>query len=108
VGTFFFRKALWVGGVCSRLTRESRVNAAIARSLAEGVRPVLYCHPWELDDAHPPMKGLTVVQRLVKFAGRRRTESRLARLMKRYRFEPISAARAGLFPVLALAAGEAA
>ncbi len=93
MGTFFTRRAIWGGGVCSRLTRESRVTAAIERSLAAGVPPVLYAHPWEFDPEHPPMPGLTVVGRLVHFAGRTRTEERWARWVKRWTFAPISSAR---------------
>jgi hypothetical protein len=81
---------MWGGGVCARLTRESRVSAAIERVLADGFPPVLYAHPWEFDDAHPPMPGLSPVQRLVHFAGRARTEGRWRRLLARYRFGPIS------------------
>ena len=93
MGTFFGFRAMWGGGVCARLTRESRVSAAIERALADGVPPVLYAHPWEFDDAHPPMPGLWPVQRLVHFAGRTRTEGRWRRLLSRYRFRPISSVR---------------
>jgi hypothetical protein len=94
MGSFFSRRALWGGGVCMRLTRFSRIDAAVERSLAAGIPPVLYCHPWELDEAHPPMPGLSVVQRLVKFAGRRRTEERLRTWLSRRTFSPISSVRA--------------
>lgn len=94
MGTFFGFRAMWGGGVCARLTRESRVSTAIERALADGVPPVLYAHPWEFDDAHPPMPGLSAVQHLVHFAGRTRTEARWARFLKRWTFAPISSARA--------------
>lgn len=94
VGTFFFRRAMWGGGVCMRMTRLSRVDAAIDRTLAGGLSPVLYCHPWEFDQEHPPMPGLSVVERLVKFAGRRRTEKRLKVWLARHTFAPISSVRA--------------
>ncbi|MEO8585307.1 MAG: polysaccharide deacetylase family protein [Acidobacteriota bacterium] len=94
MGTFFSYRALWGGGVCARLTRESRIAGAIERSLAAGVPPVLYAHPWEFDDAHPAMPGLAPVQRLVHFAGRPRTERRWGRWLKRWTFAPISSARA--------------
>lgn len=89
-GTFFLRPALWGGGVCMRLSRFRRVNAAFEREMAVGVPPVLYCHPWEFDRDHPPMPGLTVVERLVRFAGRRRTEARLRFWLERHTFGPIS------------------
>jgi peptidoglycan-N-acetylglucosamine deacetylase len=93
MGTFFGFRAIWGGGVCARLTRESRISAAIERALAEGVPPVLYAHPWEFDDEHPAMPGLPQVSRLVHFAGRTRTEGRWARFLKRWTFAPISSAR---------------
>ena len=93
MGTFFGRRAMWGGGVCARLTRESRIESAIERALAAGVPPVLYAHPWEFDPAHPAMPGLSTVQRLVHFGGRRRTEERWARWLRRWTFEPISSAR---------------
>ncbi|MFI5180022.1 MAG: polysaccharide deacetylase family protein [Thermoanaerobaculia bacterium] len=94
MGTFFFRRAMWGGGVCMRMTRFTRVNGAVERALAESIAPVLYCHPWEFDDAHPPMPGLTIVERLVKFAGRRRTEVRLRAWLARHTFAPISSVAA--------------
>lgn len=89
VGSFFFRRALLGGGVCSRLSREARVFAAVEAELARGVPPVLYCHPWELDDEHPPMR-LSPLGRLVHFAGRKRVTPRLGRLLSRFRFRPIA------------------
>jgi polysaccharide deacetylase family protein (PEP-CTERM system associated) len=94
MGTFFGFRAIWGGGVCARMTRESRVLAAIDRALAAGVPPVLYAHPWEFDPDHPAMPGLSLVPRLVHFAGRSRTEARWARFLKRWTFAPISSARA--------------
>ena len=93
MGTFFGFRAMWGGGVCARLTRESRVFAAIEGALASGVPPVLYGHPWEFDEEHPPMPGLSPVQRLVHFAGRTRTEGRWRRLLARHRLQPISSVR---------------
>lgn len=93
MGTFFFRKAMLGGGVCARLSREGRVRAAIERSIAAGVPPVLYLHPWEADPDHPPMK-LDLLSWLVHFAGRTRTLPRLVRLLRDHRFRPISEARA--------------
>jgi hypothetical protein len=92
MGTFFGFRAMWGGGVCARLTRESRISAAVERSLEAGVPAVLYAHPWEFDDAHPAMPGLSPVQRLVHFAGRRRTEARWARWLERWTFAPVSSA----------------
>jgi len=90
-GSFFFRRALLGGGVCSRMSRFSRVRSLVARSLAAGIPPVLYLHPWELDESHPEMK-LPFVGNLVHFAGRSRTAPRLRSLLSEHRFQGISAA----------------
>ena len=81
-------------GACARASRARAVSStAIERALASGVPPVLYAHPWEFDDAHPPMPGLSPVERLVHFAGRTRTEARWTRFLKRWTFAPISSVR---------------
>jgi polysaccharide deacetylase family protein (PEP-CTERM system associated) len=90
-GSFFFRRAIVGGGVCSRLSRLSRVEKLMEREIGAGAAPVLYLHPWELDEAHPPMR-LSFVGNLVHFAGRARTRERLRSLLLRYRFAPISSA----------------
>lgn len=95
MGTFFGFPAMWGGGVCSRLTREGRIVDAIESQIARGIPPVLYAHPWEFDDAHPAMPGLSPVQRLVHFGGRTRTEERWKRFLKRWTFAPISSVREG-------------
>ena len=88
-GSFFFRPALLGGGVCSRLSRAGRIERLIQQELAAGGSPVLYLHPWELDDDHPPMH-LSLLGRLVHFGGRQRTGPRLAALLRTYRLAPIS------------------
>lgn len=90
-GSFFFRRALLGGGVCSRLSRASRVRRLVDRSLASGIPPVLYLHPWELDEEHPRMR-LPLVSSLVHFAGRGRTRGRLAGLLAAHRFGTVSGA----------------
>ena len=83
VGTFFGRPAMLGGGWTSRLSREARVGSAVEAALARGESPVLYLHPWEVDDAHPPM-DLPPVARLVHFGGRGRVVPRLSRLLARH------------------------
>ncbi len=92
MGRFFGRPAMLGGGVCSRLSREARVVATVEAARAEGRPPVLYLHPWEVDDAHPPM-SLGPLDRLVHFGGRGRALPRLRRYLARWDFEPISSAR---------------
>lgn len=89
MGSFFLRPAMWGGGVCGRLTRFSRIRAAVEGRRAAGLPAVLYCHPWEFDDAHPAM-DLPLVGTLVHFAGRRRTEPRLRALLGASPASPLS------------------
>jgi polysaccharide deacetylase family protein (PEP-CTERM system associated) len=84
VGTFFGRPAMLGGGWTSRLSREARVTAAVEAALARGESPVLYLHPWEVDEEHPPM-DLSPVEKLVHFGGRSRVVPRLSRLLSRHR-----------------------
>jgi polysaccharide deacetylase family protein (PEP-CTERM system associated) len=83
VGTFFGRPAMLGGGWTSRLSREARVGAAVEAALGRGESPVLYVHPWEVDEAHPPM-DLPPVARLVHYGGRGRVVPRLSRLLARH------------------------
>jgi polysaccharide deacetylase family protein (PEP-CTERM system associated) len=82
VGTFFGRRAMLGGGWTSRLSREARVGAAVQAALDRGESPVLYLHPWEVDEEHPAM-NLSPVARLVHFGGRGRVVPRLTRLLSR-------------------------
>lgn len=93
MGTFFFRPAILGGGVCSRMTRFSRLLGFVEKARAAGIPPVLYLHPWELDPEHPAMR-LSLVGSLVHFAGRRRTAPRLERLLSLYRFALLGSAHA--------------
>ncbi|MEO6325260.1 MAG: polysaccharide deacetylase family protein [Thermoanaerobaculia bacterium] len=93
MGSFFFRRAMLGGGVCSRLSRFDRVLAAIDGALAEDRSPVIYFHPWEFDPQHPPMQ-LSPLGRLVHYGGRSRSLPRLVKLLDRYDFRPISEAAA--------------
>jgi polysaccharide deacetylase family protein (PEP-CTERM system associated) len=95
MGTFFFRRAMLGGGVCSRMSRFARVTASIEGALARGAAPVLYVHPWELDPEHPRMR-LSPLGTLIHFAGRRRVAPRLARLLATYELRPIGS----LLPLL--------
>ena len=103
VGTFFGRPAMLGGGWTSRLSRESRVVAAVGEQLARGRSPVFYLHPWEVDDAHPPM-DLGPVARLVHFGGRGRVVPRLTRLLSLHGSVPLAEA----FPEGAFREGVAA
>ncbi len=103
VGTFFGQPAMIGGGWTSRLSREGRISRVIDEALGRGESPVLYIHPWEVDEAHPPME-LPPVARLVHFGGRSRVAPRLARLLARHR----SASLAEAFPSFSRTRGVAA
>ena len=61
-----------------------------------GEPAVFTIHPWELDPQHPPMPGLTAIQRTVHFLGLRRLPARLQRFLARERCVAIEDALAGL------------
>jgi len=103
VGTFFGQPAMLGGGWTSRLSREARVVGAVEAALSRGESPVLYLHPWEVDEEHPRM-DLPPVARLVHFGGRGRVVPRLTRLLARHR----SASLAEAFPAGAWGRGVAA
>jgi polysaccharide deacetylase family protein (PEP-CTERM system associated) len=84
VGTFLGRPAMLGGGWTSRFSREARVTAAVETALSRGESPVLYLHPWEVDEEHPSME-LSPIARLVHFGGRGRVVPRLTRLLSRHR-----------------------
>ncbi|HYN40311.1 MAG TPA: polysaccharide deacetylase family protein [Thermoanaerobaculia bacterium] len=84
VGTLFGFPAMLGGGWTSRFSREARVTAAVEAALARGESPVLYVHPWEVDEEHPPME-LSPIARLVHFGARGRVVPRLTRLLSRHR-----------------------
>jgi len=84
VGTLFGWPAMLGGGWTSRISREARVAAAVDAALSRGESPVLYLHPWEVDEEHPPME-LSPIARLVHFGARGRVVPRLTRLLGRHR-----------------------
>ena len=98
VGTFLGRPAMLGGGWTSRFSREARVTAAVETALSRGESPVLYLHPWEVDEEHPSME-LSPIARLVHFGARGRVVPRLTRLLSRHRATSLAEAfPAGSFP----------
>jgi len=74
--------------------------AAAERAVRERGEPAVFTvHPWELDPAHPPMPGLSPIQRTVHFLGLRRLPGRLHRFLERERCVALEDALAGLRPV---------
>lgn len=94
VGTFLGRPAMLGGGWTSRFSREGRVAAAVEAALSRDESPVLYLHPWEVDEEHPSME-LSPIARLVPFGGRGRVVPRLTRLLSRHRSSSLAEAFPG-------------
>jgi polysaccharide deacetylase family protein (PEP-CTERM system associated) len=103
VGTFFGFPAMLGGGWTSRYSREARITAAVEAALAKGESPVLYLHPWEVDQEHPEME-LSPMARLVHFGARGRVVPRLTRLLSGHRGSSL----AEVFPAGTLRREEAA
>ena len=68
-----------------RVLPERRLAAAEQAVRERGEPAVFTVHPWELDPSHPPMPGLSLIQRTVHFLGLRRLPERLHRLLERER-----------------------
>ena len=84
-----------------RILPEGRLTSA-ERSVRQRGEPAVFTfHPWELDPAHPPMPGLSPIQRTVHFLGLRRLPDRLHRFLERERCVALEDALAGLAPVAA-------
>ena len=76
------------GGWAFRQLRWARLMGAAAGARNGGAPAIFTFHPWELDTDHPPMTGLSSLQRLTHFAHRGRAVGRFRRLLAR---EPMAA-----------------
>jgi len=76
------------GGGYLRLLPVRVLGRALKKAARQGRPGMLYLHPWELDPGQPvlPMPRLTRFRHRV---GLRRTESKLRRLLRRFRFTSI-------------------
>ncbi len=81
-----------------RVLPESRVAAAENAARQRGEPAVFTFHPWEFDRAHPPMPGLSPVQRAVHFLGLSGLPERFSRWLARERCAALEDALAGLAP----------
>lgn len=80
------------GGGYFRLLPYAVSRAAIARMNREGMPAVFYLHPWELDPGQPRVKGLSAKSRFRHYVNLSRTQDRLTRLTRAFRWERIDAA----------------
>jgi hypothetical protein len=91
------------GGGYFRLLPYAWTRWSLARINAREGRPaVFYLHPWEIDPDQPRIRA-GLVGRLRHYTNLRQTESRLRRLLREFRFAPMSqllAAQSESLPVL--------
>jgi polysaccharide deacetylase family protein (PEP-CTERM system associated) len=78
------------GGAYLRLLPPVLVEAAVASAERRGEAATLYIHPWEVDPEQPRI-DVSLKTRIRHYGGLRRTSQRLERLLKRFKFQPISA-----------------
>jgi polysaccharide deacetylase family protein (PEP-CTERM system associated) len=74
------------GGGYLRLLPLFVTRGAIRRINAEGHPAVVYLHPWEVDPGQPPVPGVPALARFRHGVNLHRTEVRLRRLLKTFRF----------------------
>jgi polysaccharide deacetylase family protein (PEP-CTERM system associated) len=77
------------GGGSLRHLPMGLTRAALRAAGRNGGPATLYLHPWELDPGQPRIEGISWLTRLRHYGGLERTESRLRRLFREFRFQPI-------------------
>jgi polysaccharide deacetylase family protein (PEP-CTERM system associated) len=78
------------GGFYFRLLPYRLFRWAWRRLNREGHPAILYLHPWELDPDHPRPHP-TARERLTHYGNLKRTEAKLAALLREFRFGPLAA-----------------
>ena len=81
------------GGAYLRHLPYGLVAGAARDAAARQVPGMFYIHPWEIDEGQPRL-DVGMVTRLRHYGGLARTMSRLDRLFREFRFEPVAAWRA--------------
>lgn len=80
----------FAGGGYLRLYPEAVTRIGIERlNRREGIPAVVYVHPWEVDPAQPRQTGLPWKSRARHYVNLDTTETKLKRLLTRYRFGPM-------------------
>jgi polysaccharide deacetylase family protein (PEP-CTERM system associated) len=82
------------GGGWLRLLPLAVLETAFRRMNAAGQPAVLYLHPWEIDPDQPRL-AVRGLGRLTHYTNLARTEARLERVLRRFRFVPMDEALAG-------------
>jgi polysaccharide deacetylase family protein (PEP-CTERM system associated) len=83
------RRLPMAGGGFWRLAPLPYTRWALRQALRQGLRPVCYLHPWELDPDQP-RQPLAAGQRLRHYAGLRGMEAKLRRLLREFRCLPLA------------------
>ncbi|MGH9482974.1 MAG: DUF3473 domain-containing protein, partial [Terriglobales bacterium] len=71
------------GGGYWRLAPLAYTHWGLRRALAQGLRPICYLHPWELDPQQPRV-ALPLGRRLRHYVGLGAMEARLAALLRHF------------------------
>ena len=82
------RRFPFAGGFFLRVVPTWCVNWGIRQYNALGRPAVVYLHPWEID-VNQPRLDLDAKERFIMYANLAKTESKLARLLARYKFDSI-------------------
>jgi polysaccharide deacetylase family protein (PEP-CTERM system associated) len=75
------------GGGYLRLLPWRYTLRGMGMAVRQGIMPIVYIHPWELDPGQPRLSG-RLRSRLRHYTNLGKTEERLSALMERYRFVP--------------------
>lgn len=79
------------GGGSFRHLPYALTRATLLRYGRNGGPATLYLHPWELDPNQPLVEGISWFTRVRHYGGIERTEPRLRRLFREFRFQSIAA-----------------
>lgn len=92
------------GGGFWRLAPLAYTRWALRAALRQGLRPVCYLHPWEMDPGQP-RQPLPALQRIRHYVGLAGMERKLRRLLKEFRCQPLAQLHAVELERAAAAAG---
>lgn len=65
-------------------------SAALRAFERDGNPATFYLHPWELDPEQPRVPGISWLTRVRHYRGLDRTEDRMRRLLREFRFQPVA------------------
>ncbi|MGN6593106.1 MAG: XrtA system polysaccharide deacetylase [Terriglobales bacterium] len=83
------RRLPMAGGGFWRLAPLAYTRWGLRQALRQGLQPVCYLHPWELDPDQPRL-GLAPRQRLRHYTGLAGMETKLRRLLREFRCVPLA------------------